>query len=265
MISNSGKDENGRYSGGKAGDQGGEWTIRTWYSRPWNCVLRHPDANVRAKIAELSRKAALNNKIGYDQNERNTYWTQLQKAGYDPAKITVACEADCSAGVIANVKAAGYLLGITALQNITSTYTGNMRSGFKSAGFDVLTDSKYLTSDAYLLPGDILLNDKSHTAVNLDKGSKASDTANASSTAKVSVTASLPVLKLGMTGPAVEVWQMILCAAGYDADVDRSFGPDTESKTISFEQSKGITADPQQVGPAAWKVGLEVLTAAKTF
>lgn len=176
MISNSGKDERGKYSGGVAGDQGGEWTIRTWYNRPWNCVLRHPDANVRAKIAELSRKAALNNKIGYDQGQRNTYWTQLQKVGYDPSKITVACEADCSAGVIANVKAVGYLLGINALKSVNATYTGNMRAGFKNAGFTVLTASKYLTSDAYLLPGDILLNDSAHTAVNLDKGSKASAT-----------------------------------------------------------------------------------------
>lgn len=174
MISNSGHDENGKYSGGKAGDQtGGEWSVIAWYNRPWKCVLRYPDAKVRAKIAELARKAAQNDKIGYDQSERGTYWTQLKAAGYDPSKIAVACEADCSAGVIANVKAVGYILGISALKNLSATYTGNMRSGFKSAGFEVLTDSKYLTSDAYLLEGDILLNDSCHTATNLTNGSKA--------------------------------------------------------------------------------------------
>jgi len=46
---------------------------------------------VRLKIAELGIKAALNNKIGYDQNQRGTYWTQLKKANYDPSKITTAC------------------------------------------------------------------------------------------------------------------------------------------------------------------------------
>ena len=47
MISNCGHDENGRYSGGKAGDQTGtEWQVINWYSRPWKCVLRHPDAVV---------------------------------------------------------------------------------------------------------------------------------------------------------------------------------------------------------------------------
>lgn len=34
-VSNCGHDENGRYAGGKAGDQtGGEYCLRPWYSRP---------------------------------------------------------------------------------------------------------------------------------------------------------------------------------------------------------------------------------------
>ena len=54
MISNCGHDENGRYSGGKAGDQTGtEWQVINWYSRPWKCVLRHPNAKVRAMIASM--------------------------------------------------------------------------------------------------------------------------------------------------------------------------------------------------------------------
>ena len=47
-----------------------------------------------------------------------------------------------------------------------------MKDIFKKAGFTVLTDSKYLTSDDYLIPGDILLNEQHHTATNLDYGSK---------------------------------------------------------------------------------------------
>ena len=40
-ISNSGKDENGAYTGGKAGDQSGhEWELKPWYNRPWTVVLR---------------------------------------------------------------------------------------------------------------------------------------------------------------------------------------------------------------------------------
>ena len=178
MISNCGHDENGRYSGGKAGDQTGtEWRVINWYNRPWKCVLRHPNADVRAMIASMAKAAANNNLIGYDQSQRGTFWTNLADSNYDPAQITVACEADCSSGVAAIVKGAGYRLGIDALKKVsTACYTGNLRAALKAAGFEVLTESKYLTSDAYLFAGDILLNDNAHVATNLTTGSKASGT-----------------------------------------------------------------------------------------
>ena len=178
MISNCGHDENGRYSGGKAGDQTGtEWRVINRYNRPWKCVLRHPNADVRAMIASMAKAAANNNLIGYDQSQRGTFWTNLADSNYDPAQITVACEADCSSGVAAIVKGAGYRLGIDALKKVsTACYTGNLRAALKAAGFEVLTESKYLTSDAYLFAGDILLNDNAHVATNLTTGSKASGT-----------------------------------------------------------------------------------------
>ena len=194
MISNSGSDERGKISGGQAGDQtGGEWRIRDWYNRPWNCVLRHPDASVRAKLAELSVKAALNDAIGYDQNTRGTYWAQLQAVGYDPSAIKTPCNADCSAGVIANTKATGYLLGMSALQSISATYTGNMRQIYQAAGFTVLTDYKYLSGWQYLENGDILLNDVHHVCVYVGPGT---GTLPAASTASGS----------GSTGAADETW-----------------------------------------------------------
>lgn len=172
-ISNSGSDENGQYTGGQAGDQTGrEWQMRSWYSRPWEVVLRYPDQKVALKIAQLAIDAALNDKVGYDQSQNRTYLAQLKAVGWEPSKITVACEADCSAGVCANVTAAGYLLGIPALQTHTGTYTGNMRKALVKAGFQELTASKYLTSGDYLLPGDILLLESHHTATNVTIGSK---------------------------------------------------------------------------------------------
>ena len=173
-ISNCGKDENGGARGGRAGDQSGkEWWIINWYNQGWQCILRHPDAKVREYIATLGIQAAQNDNVGYDQSENQTYWHQLQKVGYWPKDIKTPCEADCSAGVIANVKAVGHLLNIDALKNITATYTGNMRASFRSAGFTVLTESKYLGSPNYLLPGDIILNDAQHTATNLGYGKNA--------------------------------------------------------------------------------------------
>ena len=176
-ISNSGSDENKNYHGGSAGDQTGhEWELRKWYNRPWTHVFRWvgSDTRVPRTLAELGIKAALNNKIGYDQYQRATYWTQLQKVGYDPSKIETACEEDCSAGVAANVKACGFLLGIKALQNVSSSMTSrNTVDQLKKAGFQVLTESKYLSSGKYLQPGDILLYANHHVAMNITKGANA--------------------------------------------------------------------------------------------
>ena len=178
MISNCGHDERGKYSGGKAGDQTGtEWQVINWYNRPWKCVLRHPDVATRKLIAQMAKAAAVNNMVGYCQSHRGTFWTNLADSNFDPAQITVPCEADCSSGVAAIVKGAGYRLKNEKLKNVsTACYTGNLRVALKAAGFEVLTESKYLTSDAYLFAGDILLNDNAHVATNLTTGSKASGT-----------------------------------------------------------------------------------------
>ncbi len=176
MISNCGHDEYGKYRGGQAGDQtGGEWCVRAWYNRPWDVVLRFPNSAVQNLIAEMARAAAKNDAIGYDQGQRESFWVQLRNCSYDPAKIVTPCEADCSSGVAAIVKGAGYRLGIASLQAVpVSAYTGNLKSVLVNAGFNAYTDSKYRTSDKYLLPGDILLNEKYHVCINLDKGSLAS-------------------------------------------------------------------------------------------
>ena len=175
-ISNSGKDERGKYNSGAAGDQTGqEWCIMDWNDRKWIAVLRHPDAEVRDLIASLAEKAAANDNIGYDQWQRTTFWTELSKVGYDPAAITTPCESDCSAGVAAIVKAVGFLKGIEKMQNVPETmYTGNEKKALKDAGFDCLTDPKYLKSDSELVRGDILLYHKrtktyetGHTAIYL--------------------------------------------------------------------------------------------------
>lgn len=174
-ISNSGSDERGKYKGGKAGDQSGkEWYLRKWYDRPWTCVLRWPDINVGTLIAQLGIDAALNDRIGYDQGQRYTYQEQLKKADWLPGKITTPCEEDCTAGVNANVHAAGHLLDIPALKAIpeTGVRSGNMRKYYKAAGFVVLTESRYLKNGDYLLPGDILLYDNHHGATNVTCGKK---------------------------------------------------------------------------------------------
>ena len=189
MISNSGKDENNSYRNGQAGDQTGhEWELRAWYSYPWDAILRFPDTRARELFAELSEEAAANDKVGYDQYQRTTYWNELKKVGYRPSKITTPCEADCSAGVAANWKAVGYLLGISKLMNLSEyNYTGSMKQNFAAAGFQILTDTKYRISPDYLLRGDVLICWASHTCANLTNGSK-SGVANASTGGAVAST-----------------------------------------------------------------------------
>ena len=229
MISNCGHDENGKYTGGTAGDQtGGEWAIIPWYNRPWNCVIRHPDRSVGNTLAELARKAAQNNLIGYDQNQRGTYWQHLKASNYDPAQITIACEADCSSGVAANVKAAGYRLGRKELQSVSADcYTGNLRAALKAAGFDVYTSSKYLISPDYLLPGDILLYEGHHTATNLDTGSKVTSSTSSAGGTEIS-TIPTPVtgnVSKGQKWLNTNYPDIVKSATGSLLAIDDSYGP----------------------------------------
>lgn len=251
-ISNSGSDENGALHSGKAGDQNQkEWQLRSWYPRPWTTLLRWPDINVGTLIAQLAIDAALNNKIGYDQWQRDTFWKEVKKVGYLPSKITTACEEDCTAGVNGIVHCAGYLLGISALKNIqeTDVRSGNMRALYKAAGFRVLTESKYLSSSKYLLPGDILLYDNHHAATNVTKGANVSytyhDVIDNLSEYKGGGNSD-KVLRNGDSGADVKKLQQNLIKLGYDCGkwgADGDFGDATELALKKFQQDHGLTPD----------------------
>lgn len=173
-VSNCGEDEYGNYTGGQAGDQTGhEWDLRAWPDKPWTYVLRYPDESIRNDFAVLASEAADNDLVGYNQDSRLTFWEHLQSSGYDPSKITVPCEADCSSGVAAIVKAAGYRENNPVLQKTDITMsTSSMKESLAGEGFDVLSDSRYLTSPDYLLPGDIVLYENHHVVINISQGNK---------------------------------------------------------------------------------------------
>lgn len=167
MIGHCCKDENGKYSGGKAGDQTGkECCVTAWYNRPWNVVLRPKDKAAAEKIARSMEAACANDAIGYDQGDRLTLYKEAKKVGFDLSKIAAACEADCSSLVAVCVIAAGYDIN-------PDIYTGNERKALLNTGaFTALTEQKYLISDAWLKRGDVLLYENHHTAVCLTDGSK---------------------------------------------------------------------------------------------
>ena len=244
MISNCGHDERNKYTGGKAGDQTGEeWKITEWYDRPWNCVLRYPDDKIRELIADKAEKAAKNDNVGYDMYQRYTFWAALQKAGWDPAKISEPCEADCSSGVTAIVRAIGFELGIKKLQNIPeTTYTENMRDAFVKAGFEVLTAQKYKKSQDYLMRGDILLNDKKHVTTNLTNGSKIEEIQNKP---KLSIDEVAKLVIEGKYGNG-EDRKKRLAADGYDYDavqkkVNEILKASKPAKSTTTYEVTGIT------------------------
>lgn len=164
--------ENGKVSGGKAGDQTGkEVCFREWYKKPWSVMLRPKSTEIAEKSALACEKGVNNPNIGYGQNQRNTAHTQAQKVGYDLSKINTPCETDCSAFMTLCALAAG----VKSLE-----YTGNspttstMRKAFGRTGmYEVHTESKYLNTDEYLKRGDILVAEGKHTVMVLEDGSKA--------------------------------------------------------------------------------------------
>ena len=175
-------DERGKAKSGTAGDQTGkELCTRTWYAKGWNVLLRPKSATVAEKMAKACEAGCNNAKIGYDQNQRNTLRTQAKAAGWNLAKITKSCETDCSAFMTVCAEAAGVnMSGCYTSGNAPTTST--MRAKFKATGaFEVLTDSKYLTGDAYLKRGDILVREGSHTVMVLSNGSKVGSTSKAAS------------------------------------------------------------------------------------
>lgn len=106
-------DENGNISGGKAGDQTGrEVMIEDYYRHSYGWIgLRAKDPAVRAKLAYAMEAACANNDIGYDQGNRNTLYIAAEKVGFDPSRVKVKCETDCSALVRVCCAYAGIRVG----------------------------------------------------------------------------------------------------------------------------------------------------------
>lgn len=184
-------------------------------------------------MAQACEAAAANDNIGYNQAKRNDLNTQARLVLYDLARIKTPTSCDCSSLMTVCAQAAGIAVPYTS-GNAPTTRT--MRYAFKATGmFDVLTESAYLTTDAYLKRGDILVSEGRHTVMVLENGH----------------TDKLPVLKLGCTGPFVEKAQAKLRTYGYKINIDGEFGPITKQAVISFQGEKGLKKDGI-IGEATW-------------
>lgn len=274
-MSNCGHDENGRYAGGKAGDQTGtEWYLRSWYAYPtggWNYILRWKDESLGNLFADLAIEAALNDKIGYDQGtagnsaDRCTFRQQMKAVGYRPSKITKPCECDCSEGTIVLIQAVGHLKGIKELQECNATYTGNMMDYFNSAKgkkyFTVL-QGRYLKDSSLAKRGDINLNTGHHVNVTVDNGSNAGKGSTTNTTTTTTGGSgymfSVGNVQNGSKGNDVKLLQRLLKSNGFkgkdgkNLTIDGECGTNTVYAIKKYQTKKGLSVDGC-AGPATWK------------
>ena len=173
-IAHATHDERHKYSGGKAGDQGNtEVFIREWYNRPWNYVIRFKDPVMAEKVALAMERACKNDNIGYDQYQRNTLLKEARKYNYDPGKVTIPVETDCSALVSLACMYAGVPENKLFIDGNSATTSVIRRRLFNTGLVEVFSAKKYTSSGDYCNRGDILLYEGHHVAVQIEDGDKA--------------------------------------------------------------------------------------------
>lgn len=244
-IGHASKDENKKITGGTAGDQtGGEVCTRNWYNGGWQFVARAKSEEVAERMAAACEYGCANANIGYDQGGRNTLRAEAKKVGYFLDLIKTPCETDCSAFMGVCVEAAG-----VKLPEGNGPTTRNLRKVLEATGaFEILTDSKYLTSDKHLLRGDILCKASSHTVMAL------SDGAAVQKEETVTYSVTLPLLKKGSAGDSVKALQILLMGMGYSCGkwgADGDFGEATENAVESFQEDVDLKPDGE-VGGQTW-------------
>lgn len=226
-------DENGNLKNGKAGDQTRkEVSTQAYYThkKGWYVLRAKSVAHANA-LATAMKQACDNNKIGYDQNERNGVITQLKKYG-SLDKIATATECDCSSLVRACIiQATGKDVG-----NIT---TANEASVLEASG--LFEAKKSVTGEGMLYNGDILVTKtKGHTVIVVS--GRARSTATTSNTS----TATKSYLSKGDKGNGVKTMQTMLIACGYSCGsygADGDFGSDSDKALRKFQGDYGLAVD----------------------
>ena len=239
-------DERGKSTGGQAGDQNGkEVSTQNWYlhSKGWN-VFRAKDSKKAEIIAQSMIDACANNNIGYDQNQRNTLYTQASKINFDVVKVAVPCETDCSALVRVNCAAAN-------IMNIPSSFrTANLKTYLLETGeFIELKGDKYTKKSDYLKAGDVLCTRTSgHVVIVISDGPKANEPIdNEIKEYKLGDR----LLRNGDEGTDVKELQSLLIQLDYDCGkwgADGDFGDSTEMAVKNFQTNEELEIDGV-VGP----------------
>lgn len=246
-IANASIDENGKISGGKAGDQTGrEVFVRDWYNKPWDCVIRFRSATIADKVASFMEKACANNNIGYDQWQRNTLHAELKKVNFAVEKITTPCETDCSALVSDACISAGVPESFLYIGGNLSV-TSNLRQRLDSTGLvTVFRTTAYTQKTDKLQRGDILLNEGSHVAV-VVSGATSAPVVN-----DTYVDLKIRMLRKGAKGADVKALQILLNGKNNaKLEEDGDFGSLTAAAVSNYQNAKNLEVD-SIVGKDTW-------------
>lgn len=243
QIGHASIDENGRASGGNAGDQTGkEVCIRSYYmhSKGWY-LLRPKSAAHASAIAEAMTRACNNNNIGYDQGNR----LGVIKYG---TRTSIKTECDCSSLVRQCViEATGKDPG-----NFT---TANEKTKLLATG--LFENAIAVTSATVLCTGDILVTKtKGHTVIVVSGNSRTTPTE----------VYKMKTLKKGSTGNDVTIFESIMKKMGYyTGSIDTTFGSGCVNACNAFQTKYpecGTNGKPDgQFGPKCWKKALSLLDA----
>lgn len=225
MIAHASLGEGGKVKNGVAGDQTGkEVCTRSWYSKPWNYVIRFKPASMRDRIAFCMEAAAENDHIGYDQNQRNTLLNKARKYNYDVSKVTEDCECDCSSLVSVACMYAGVPESLLVMGGNCAT-TRTIKNLLKLTGeVEVFQTALYTGRPERLMRGDILLAEGKHVAVVVQE-----DNTNPYKLSKVSLT-------IGCKGESVKWLQWQLNHNGAALEVDGIFGKKTKLAVMIFQK-----------------------------
>lgn len=234
-------DENGKYCGGKVGDQTGkEVSTQKFYvsSKGWY-ILRPKSISHANLLANKMLQACNNKNIGYDQSNR----LGIIKYGI---LTSVKTECDCSSLVRQCIKEA---IG----KDVGNFTTSNEVAVLVNSG---LFDKISYTSSTTLYSGDILVTKtKGHTVIVVSGNNRSS-----SSSTAVTKT-SYQTIKNGSNGDYVVKWQKFLLSQNYKTcvtngtrktlSVDGVFGDITKSITIIWQNAHGLVGDGV-VGKLTW-------------
>lgn len=164
-ICHASMDENGRISGGAAGDQTGrEVCCRFWYSKPWHYYIECLDEALGTKAANLFLEICSSNLCGYDQSNRISLYDALSATGGKVSGMK-KCETDCSAAVATIYR----ILGLNISPSCT---TRNIKNALLATGkFKAYSDSAHISTDHYAKRGGVYLREGSHIVMAVENGS----------------------------------------------------------------------------------------------